>query len=539
MKRDRSRIALVSGSSAGTLLRVGVVDQRVRLAEVIGIFAMAADLGLGLPMEHGIRTCLLSLEMGRRVGLSTSELVDLYDVTLLRMIGCTAGSADAAEYFGDEVAFGRDTQHLDYGDFEAFGGWAMTSFGADRPATERERMVQKLFSYTPERRVAALTGHCEVAQMLATRLGFSGAVADGLAYVFERWDGTGAPNGVSGSDLPIAVRVMSLCNEVETHHRLHGRDGAVAMARQRSGSAFDPELVTAFCSDAEAVLATVEQASVWERLLAGEPGRPRFVDGRGLLEAGQVMGDFADLKSACFAGHSSGVATLAAAAAERASMPVEHSESLGFAALAHDLGRVTVSTSVWDKRGPLSEADWEAVRLHAYYSERMLGRAASLTAAAQMAGLHHERLDGSGYHRGNRAAAQPAGSRILAAADTYVAMRQTRPHRAALDPDAAAAALRSLAENDRLDATAVNAVLAAAGDPGPRVRRRRPADLSDREIEVLRSVAKGASIQEAASALHLAPKTVDFHLQNIYSKAGVSTRAAATMFAIQSGLLEP
>jgi DNA-binding NarL/FixJ family response regulator len=130
-------------------------------------------------------------------------------------------------------------------------------------------------------------------------------------------------------------------------------------------------------------------------------------------------------------------------------------------------------------------------------------------------------------------------SRLLAAADAYTAMRQPRPHRAALDPDRAGDELRRLAEQDRLDARAVNAVLGAAGDSGRPVRKRWPAELTDREVDVLRQIALGASIQEAASTLHVAPKTVDFHLQNVYSKAGVTTRAAATLFAIQSGLLEP
>ena len=509
-----------------------------RLADVLGILAMATDLGIGLPMEHAIRTCLLSLELGRRAGLSGAELTDLYDLTLLRMLGCTAGSAVSAEYFVDEIAFGRATQHLDYGDPESFGRWVMESFGADRDPAQRERMLQKLFSYTPDKRKGYLAGHCEVAQMLATRLGFSGTVIDGLALVFERWDGHGAPNAVPGSDQPACVRIMTLCNELETHHRLHGEAGAVAMARERSGGAFDPALVEFFCSEASAILAVAAKPSSWDQLLDAEPAPHRFIDDARRLEAARVMGDFADMKSAHFAGHSSGVAVLAAAAAERVGQTADQCAELRIAASAHDLGRVTVTTSIWDKPEPLNEAEWEAVRLHPYYSERMLGRAESFAAAASVAGMHHERIDGSGYHRGNTSAAQSQASRLLAAADAYTAMRQPRPHRAALDPDRAGDELRRLAEQDRLDARAVNAVLGAAGDSGRPVRKRWPAELTDREVDVLRQIALGASIQEAASTLHVAPKTVDFHLQNVYSKAGVTTRAAATLFAIQSGLLE-
>src|SRR3979411_1328273 len=169
-----------------------------RMAEIVGILAMATDLGLGLPIEHAIRVCLMSVEMGRRLGMCPAERSELYYLTLLRMLGCTSGSADNAHFFRDEVAFGRDTQHLDYGNAAAFGAWVMSSFAADRPPREREELIGRLFSYTPETRQSALQGHCEVAQMLAARLGFGATVVHGLALVFERWDGSGAPAGVPG-----------------------------------------------------------------------------------------------------------------------------------------------------------------------------------------------------------------------------------------------------------------------------------------------------------------------------------------------------
>src|SRR5258706_13911707 len=181
---------------------------RHRVAEVIGVLSMATDLGLGLPMAHAIRACLMGVELGRRVGLPGAELNDLFFLTLLRMLGCTTGSAEYAHYFGDEVAFGRDTQHLDYGDSAAFGQWVIDSFGADRAPRQRAAMIDRLFGYTPDKRQESLAGHCEVAQMLAARLGFGGAVRDGLAYVVERWDGTGVPNGVPGGQQPVIIRIM-------------------------------------------------------------------------------------------------------------------------------------------------------------------------------------------------------------------------------------------------------------------------------------------------------------------------------------------
>jgi HD-GYP domain-containing protein (c-di-GMP phosphodiesterase class II) len=507
---------------------------RLRFAEVLAVIGMATDLGLGLPMEHTVRTCLLSMELGRRAGLGPDELSDLYYLTMVRMLGCTTDSAYYSDLFGDEVAFARDIQHLDFGDAETFGRWVMASFGAGRPADERQRMIEKLFSYSPDKRRAALLGHCEVARLLAARLGLSGAVVAGLDEVFERWDGTGAPNEISAESIAPTVRVLALANEIEVHHRLAGRDAAVAMASQRSGGEFDPAVAEVFCADPDGILAAIGGPSLWDDLLAAEPAPHRVAGADELIEAGHVMAEFADQKSSFLAGHSAQVADLAAAAGELQGFSPSELLTLRFAALAHDLGRVGVTTSIWDKPGPLNDAEWESVRLHSYYSERMLAKVPALAESARLAGAHHERCDGTGYHRGSRA--QSVASCVLAAADAYVAMRHPRAWRGPLDPDKAGAELRGLATG-RLEPAAVNAVLAAAGDTGPRVRRQWPAGLTDREVDVLRRIAAGDSIQQAASALTLAPKTVDFHLQNIYAKASVTTRAGAAVFAVQNDLL--
>jgi HD-GYP domain-containing protein (c-di-GMP phosphodiesterase class II)/DNA-binding CsgD family transcriptional regulator len=509
------------------------------LAEMIGMLGMATDLGVGLPNDHTIRTSLLSVELGRRAGLSQKELTDTFYLTLLKMLGCTAGSAESAAFFTDEVAFGRDSRHLDYGDPAAFGRWVVENFGAGRPQAEREHMMARLFAFTPERRRDYVSGHCEVAQMLASRLGFSTGVVDGLAQVFERWDGQGAPEGIGREDLSVAVRIMTLANELEVHHEIGGVERAVAVAEQRSGGAFDPALVDLFRADPAGILGVLEVPSAWSALIGAEPGPARMLGPEEIEAAGSVMSDFADLKSVYTAGHSTGVATLAAAAASEAGLPPTDVAALRFAAHGHDLGRVAVTTSIWDKPGPLGDSEWERVRLHAYHSERILCRPVALASVANLAGRHHERLDGSGYHRGAAGAQLTLPARILAAADCFQALTQERAHRPAMHPDEAERVIRREVASGRLNEEAVAFVLRAAARPGvPRRRAVHAGGLTAREAEVLRAVAQGRSIAEAARELHLAPKTVDFHLQNIYSKAGVRTRAAATLFAIESGILE-
>jgi DNA-binding NarL/FixJ family response regulator len=177
------------------------------------------------------------------------------------------------------------------------------------------------------------------------------------------------------------------------------------------------------------------------------------------------------------------------------------------------------------------------VRLHPYQSERILARSRILAPLARTAGMHHERLDGSGYHRGAAGAQVPAAARVLAAADAFQAMTQQRPYRPGLAPNAASAALAEQAQAGRLDPECVRAVVEAAGQPAPKIRTVWPAGLSDREVEVLRLVARGLSNRAIDERLVISPRTAEHHVQHIYTKIGASTRAAAAMFAMEHGLL--
>jgi HD-GYP domain-containing protein (c-di-GMP phosphodiesterase class II) len=252
----------------------------------------------------------------------------------------------------------------------------------------------------------------------------------------------------------------------------------------------------------------------------------------------QVVADFADLKSPFLVGHSSGVARLAEDAAAKVPLPASDVAEVGHAALVHDLGRVGVTTRIWGKAGPLDAGEWEAVRLHPYHTERLLARAPYLQRLSSIAGMHHERMDGSGYVRGVVSERQSPAARLLAAADVYHAMIEPRPHRPPKTHDQARAELEREVRDGKLDRPSVDAILEAAGHPATR-RKRYTADLTAREIEVLRLVARGRSTKGIAQLLVISPKTADNHLRSIYGKVGASTRAAATVFAMQHGLVEP
>jgi len=200
----------------------------------------------------------------------------------------------------------------------------------------------------------------------------------------------------------------------------------------------------------------------------------------------------------------------------------------------HDLGRVAIHPRIWCKPGRLTADEWEQVRLHPYHCDRVLRRSPFLEALAAVASNHHERMDGSGYHRGMLGAAVGHAARVLAAADAYHAMTEPRPHRDALPGPEAARRLAAEASAGRLDADAVGAVLEAAGQVAQRIER--PAGLTEREAEVLGLLARGLLTKEVARALGISAKTADRHVQNAYAKIGVSTRAGAALFAMEHGL---
>ncbi|MGN6378034.1 MAG: HD domain-containing phosphohydrolase, partial [Gaiellales bacterium] len=304
------------------------------------------------------------------------------------------------------------------------------------------------------------------------------------------------------------------------------------MARRWAGKALDPELAEAFAEGADELLEGAAADDPWTAACECEPGPARGLPAGGLDAVAAAYGEAVDLKSPFLHGHSSGVAALAEMASAVCGLDADTQTLLRRAGHLHDIGRAGVPTGIWERPGPLSRADWELVRLHPYHSERILDRAPALAPLARTAGMHHERTDGSGYHRGASGQAIDIPSRILAAADSFHALTEHRPHRPALDHAAAAAALAELP----LDRDAVAAVLEAAGQPRP-ARREWPAGLTEREVQVLRLLAAGRSKRQIAAELVISQSTVHTHSVHIYEKCGVSTRAALAMFAMQHDLV--
>jgi HD-GYP domain-containing protein (c-di-GMP phosphodiesterase class II)/DNA-binding CsgD family transcriptional regulator len=504
---------------------------RVALTEVLAALSLATDLGSGFAPEKGLRVCLVGMAVGTQADIRDGDLADLFQATLLLALGCTAYATENAGYFDDDLAFQQAMHGLDItdpGSLESFGSWA----GEPRAAALRALFLQIAPTVGPQATASA----CEASRSLGVKLGLRPNSIAALDHVHERWDGRGLPGVCGGDALPLIARVMHLAEQAAIAHGTGGPRAAVAVVANRAGGHLDPELAQLVLSDPEPLVAAVSSPDPMTAVLEAEPPPKVRVSEDAVDGLAEAFGDLADLKCRFTLGHSRGVASLVDAAASLSRLADDVRGRLRRAALVHDVGRTSVSTGIWERPGPLSAGEVDLVRLHAYWSERVLERSAALRELAPLAGSHHERLDGTGYHRCVAGAALSRESRLLAVADVLHALGEPRPHRHAYDLDSAARIVTIEAKEGRLDPDAVAAVIEAAGAPRP--RRAWPADLTDREVEVLRLAARGLSNKEIAKSLVISHRTVQHHLAHIYDKTGRRSRAGNALFAMEHGLLE-
>jgi HD-GYP domain-containing protein (c-di-GMP phosphodiesterase class II) len=508
--------------------------ERVRAAEVIGSLCLATDLGTALPFEHGLQSTLFAARLSQRLGLDQETSRQAFFACLLFHSGCTTDAEIAAEIFGGSMS--TSSVPVMFASPPAMIAGVLRSLPP--PGSSPARGALEIARRAPRAARTSrphFTAACEVAQMLARRLGLPAELSSLFAQITERWDGRGPLRRASHDAIPLPVRVVHVAQDAAVHRMLGGVEAAAHAVREHAGAGLDPEIAAVFAAEAADILALDPETSAWDEALACEPAPRLRLEGGAIDAALAAMGDFADLASPYLAGHSAGVAALASAAARRCALAEADVVTVQRAGSVHDLGRVAIPVSTWHRPGPLSPDEWEHVRLHAYHSERVLVRSPSLAALAPLAGAHHERLDGSGYHRGTAARGLSPAARLLATADAFRAMTEPRPHRAALSPARAAESLGEECRAGLFDADSVAAVLEAGGQQPPHLER--PAGLTEREAEVVALLARGLQTKQVAATLGISAKTADHHIQNAYGKIGVSTRAAAALFAMEHGLV--
>ena len=511
------------------------------MAELLAAVSLATDLADDAPFESALSGALTALDMARLTGLGGENLSDVYYLALLYHLGCTAGAESQGRVGGgDDVSSRRWFSEADYTNRPQLLRIAATKVAREWGPAARARAVAGLMTTSEGAVAQTFAGICEVGARLGERLGAGRQVTEALDQAYARWDGKVFFALPSGESISLLARLVHLVHVAQVFHRAGGREAADSVVKARRGTEFDPGLADLWLRHSGELLRPLGEESVWERALAAEPEPHRMVARSHIDNVTEALADFADLKSSHTVGHSKQLAELVSLAAAGLGVSDTERSNLKHAAAIHDLGNVSVPNRIWDKRGALNRAEWERVRLHPYQSQRVAVVAEPLRAAGELAGMHHERLGGSGYHRGLRAASIPPGARLLAAGEAYQSMIEERPWRPALAAAQAADQLRDDVRQGRLDRRAVDAVLDAAGQPRPGRREARgwPSGLTDREVDVLRMVALARSNKEIARDLHIAEATVHTHVINIYGKIEVNTRAGAALFAMEHDLIQ-
>lgn len=512
-------------------------SQPIRLAELLAALSLATDLAMNFPPETAIRTCLLGVHLGRDLGLSDDQLSDVFFVSLLRHIGCTAFSHEEGVVIGDDNSFRSNFTGIDDRRASEMAVAVFRTLGAGQGPIGRLRAFSAFaLEFGPRAQHRILTAHCDASRQLARQLGMRIGVVGGLDHIFERWDGKGHL-GLKDDAISLPARITHFSHSVVLEQWRSGDAGARAMVRRRSNGEFDPGVAAAFLRRSQELLELIAAVSVWDAVLDAEPSSRPWLPASRLDSVTEAIAYFSDMKTAYTVGHSQAVASLAESAGRAMKLSKSDIVSLRRAAQLHNLGRLAVTSGIWGKTASLNPAEWERVRLYPYHTERIIARARALSPIASLSGSVQERMDGSGYHRGLRATMLSTPARLLAAADVYQALIEERPQRQALTPEAAARSLLAEAQNGHLDAESVHAALECAGHEKSRVARDWPAGLTDREVDVLRRVAQARTNKAIAMELVISEETVRNHVRHIYEKIGVSSRAGAALFAMENDLI--
>lgn len=504
-----------------------------RLLGLLAGLAGVTDLGTRGQPDESLHRCVLAARLAAEAGCDDDELRDVVVVSLLEHVGCTAYSFETGRTWGDDMTV---TRALLMADPSSVPSLLSTFVPAVAEATGRSRpaVALRLARTMPTMAREAPVATCELAREAGRRLGLSTSAQEALGHMTAMWNGKGFPRA-DGDQIPRPARIMHVAAAAVMFWELGGEDAAVAQVRRRSGGELDPGLADLFLADPSGMLDGLDSPDPFAMVLDVEPDPAERVGDDRLLEVARTCGDLVDLKSPWLHGHSSAVAELARGAAD--SLRLAEAQQVQVAGHLHDVGRVGVPSRIWSVPREWTAAERDQARLHAHHTERVLARVPELAFVAELAAAHHERCDGSGYHRGLRADRLSIGARILAAADEWRTLVEDRPHRPGLDEQRARQRLEADVREGRLDADAVAAVLHASGEQ-PR-RPRTTAGLTARQLEVLRLVTRGLSNREIARRLTLSPRTVDRHVADVYTRIGVTSRAAAALYAIEHGLLDP
>jgi HD-GYP domain-containing protein (c-di-GMP phosphodiesterase class II) len=434
----------------------------LRVSEVVSGLSHALDLGSGQPVGHSVRSCLLAMRIGEEIGLSRELRGDLFYATLLKDAGC---STNASKMFhtleSDDIQAKRDVKLTDWTrtSWETVS-YALRNVAPNKPRLQRMAALWRM-ALTSKRHSREVTKiRCERGAAIARLVGLSEVTADGIASLDEHWNGEGQPRGLRKTAIPLLSRIMLLAQTLDGYFNARGAKEAMQVARARSGQWFDPDLVKAARSieKREMLWMDLSGEGVYDVALAMEPEPKEMAeDDQALHSICAAFGQIVDAKSPFTFAHSDNVASLAVVIGEKMFLDPRRLNLLRNAALLHDLGKMGVSNQILEKPGELTEDECRVMRLHPFYTWKILHSIPRLGELSEIAASHHEKLDGSGYFRGLANKQLSLEARILAVAEMFDGLAARSCYHEALGRKSALQVLQREARN-QLDPDCVAAL---------------------------------------------------------------------------------
>lgn len=426
------------------------MDRPTSKASILSALSHALDLVEGQPEGHAIRSCHLAMRLGQQISLSDESMEDLFFAALLKDSGCSNNSVRIHNIFGGNEHLSKQAvKFIDWTSLSANLRFAFHFTEQGRSlATKLKRMAKNLgHPGTLMREVteARCTRGAEIAAMLGCRP----AAAAAIQYLDEHWDGNGAPYGRKGDDISIEARILCLCQTFEVFLTTFGPEPAYDVINERSGTWFDPELVSAMNSIAGHSQFWVSFTPWLDKEIVN-----RWVPHLDLaapdVDVDNICRAFAmivDAKSSYTAQHSNRVTNYALQIGSAVGLDRDQMIDLRRASLLHDIGKLGVPAGILEKAGKLDEEEFALIKLHPEYSFKILERVPAFERIAQIASAHHERLDGKGYWQGLAADDLDTSMRILAVADVFDALCAERPYKPAMPAERALAIMESECES--------------------------------------------------------------------------------------------
>src|SRR3954451_8558435 len=334
-------------------------------------------MGTGKPLEHALRSAVLSVRLGEVAGASAQTLSDTYYGALLHASRCPSNGHGATQLYGDDIEHRAAFYLIDPTNPAEILAFYKAYVGVGRPPEVRAKLIEQAIEHAGPRARDAFAMMCEVAQRFAGWLDLGGEIQDALEYVFSRWDGKGFPSA-TGEETPLPMRLLHVARDMSLFLSASGAAEARAVIERRAGAAYDPRLAELATEHFDELLADLDDARIWDQAIESEPTPLRWISGDRIDDAFAAFAAITGLKSPWLREHCTGVADLAEAAAWRMGLEAEAVTAVRRAALAHALGRVGVSNAIWEKPGPLGFGEWERVRLHPHYTERAFAQSPAL-----------------------------------------------------------------------------------------------------------------------------------------------------------------